>query len=100
MAKFVMICPICKAPLIVNTWIFSKRKVKCECGSVVIAAKIAEEECPQCGNTVVYDRSRINMPKCAVCNYVINVYNRNMSAINNHASRSFLTVDLSEINKQ
>ena len=100
MAEFVMTCPDCNAPLIVNTWFFSKRKVKCECGKVVIATKIAEEACPECGNTVVYDRSKTYKPQCQICNYVIDVRARNMKAINEHSEKTFLTVDLTEIFKK
>ena len=100
MAEFVMTCPDCNAPLIVNTLFFSKRKVKCECGKVIIATKIAEEACPQCGNIVVYDRSKTYKPQCQSCNHVIDVRARNMKAINEHSEKTFLTVDLSEIYKR
>ena len=100
MAEFVMTCPDCNAPLIVNTWFFSKRKVKCECGKVVVATKIAEESCPECGNKIVYNRSTTHYPQCQTCKHIIDVRARNMKAINDHANRSFLTVDLTEIYKK
>ena len=95
MAKFVMTCPECNAPLIVNTWFFSKRKIKCECGKLVVATKIAEEACPKCGTSVVYDRSKTYEPQCPSCNYVIDVRARNLKAINEHQNKVFITVDTS-----
>ena len=100
MAKFIITCPDCSVPIIVNTWIFSKTKTKCKCGRVIMATKIANEVCENCGNMVIYDRSRTNMPRCVVCKHTLNIYARNMDAINNHANRSFLTVDISEFNKK
>ena len=97
MAEFVMTCPYCNAPLIVNTWFFSKRKIKCECGKLVVATKIAEEACPKCGTSVIYDRSKTYEPQCPSCNYVIDVRARNIKAINEHQDKVFITVDLSKI---
>lgn len=74
MAKFFMECPSCKMPVLASTGLFAKKKIKCgDCGCLVMVEKMAEEPCPKCGCTIVYDRSKTSTPKCPSCSHVINV---------------------------
>lgn len=69
MGNYVTECPACHKPLQVSTGLFAKKKMKCSCGYLIdiAAEKMAEEICPHCGNTVVYDRSKSASATCPTC---------------------------------
>lgn len=69
MGNYVTECPACHKPVQVSTGLFAKKKLKCSCGYLidVVAEKMAEEKCPHCGNTVVYDRSKSASATCPTC---------------------------------
>lgn len=74
MAQFVIECPACGKPIQAGTGLFSKKKVNCNCGFMidVSAERMAEKQCPHCGNMVVYDRKKSDSAKCPVCHARIN----------------------------
>ena len=74
MAQFIIECPACGKPIHAGTGLFSKKKVNCICGFVidVNAERIAEEQCPHCGNRVIYDRKKRLSATCPVCHARIN----------------------------
>lgn len=74
MANFVIECPACGKPVRAGTGLFSKKKIKCTCGYLlnVSVERMAEEICPHCGNTVIYDRTKRQSAACPVCHTKIN----------------------------
>lgn len=74
MANFVIECPACNKPIQAGTGIFAKKKIKCSCGYVVDvnSERMAEDDCPHCGNKVIYDRSKSTTACCPVCHTKIN----------------------------
>lgn len=68
MGKFVIECPACHKAHQVGG-LFGKKQVKCTCGySIDVSAeKMAQEECPHCGNLVIYDRAKKDSATCSVC---------------------------------
>lgn len=97
MAKFMMQCPACNHPIMASTGWFAKKKIKCVCGHMVDVEVMAQEECPECGELVVYDRTETYTPSCPGCNHVINVRKRILQAMKDEEEKVFKTVNLSEI---
>ena len=69
MGNYITECPACHKPVQVSTGLFAKKKLKCSCGYLidVVSEKMAEEKCPHCGGTVVYDRSKSAGATCPTC---------------------------------
>ncbi|MGN1159142.1 MAG: SPFH domain-containing protein [Lachnospiraceae bacterium] len=74
MAKFIMECPSCGSHVEASTGIFAKKKIQCSCGNIINikANLLMSKECPHCGNTVVYDRSKGDKALCPICHEKIN----------------------------
>lgn len=74
MANFVVECPACQKPIKAGTGLFAKKKIKCSCGYMLDTntERMAQDVCPHCGNTVVYDRSKSKSADCPVCHTKIN----------------------------
>lgn len=73
MAKYVVECPACHKAHQAGGF-FGKKQIKCTCGYLidVSAEKMAQDECPHCGNIVIYDRSKSKSASCPVCHAKIN----------------------------
>ena len=68
MAKFVLECPACHKAHQAGGF-FGKKQIKCTCGYMIDVSgeKMAQDECPHCGNVVVYDRAKKSTATCPVC---------------------------------
>ncbi len=69
MGSIIIECPACGKSVQASTGLFAKKQVKCSCGYMIDVAseKMAEETCPHCGNTVIYDRKKRDSATCPVC---------------------------------
>ena len=74
MGKFAIICPECNQYVTAYNGIrgMLKSKITCKCGNVINVKeeRMASIECPDCGNTVVYDQGK-SIPTCPVCKHKI-----------------------------
>lgn len=101
MAKIVMECPACKMPVIAGVGLLARKTIKCECGFVVPVDKMGKETCPNCGESVVYDRTKTYTPRCPSCKIIINVRARILRAMNQRVNSVFgaNTLDLSQLSQ-
>lgn len=69
MSSFVIECPRCGKPVKANKGLFASKRILCSCGHTinVKSEALASRECPQCGNTFVYDQTKGKDAVCPVC---------------------------------
>lgn len=74
MSKFAIKCPNCGSYAQAGTGFFARKKIICSCGHTINVStdKLTGQECPNCGNMVVFDQSRGEKAKCPVCGEPIN----------------------------
>ena len=74
MAKFAIACPKCGRYAEGRTGFFARKKIECACGNVIDVRtdKLAAQECPYCGNQVVFDQTKGADAACPVCQRKIN----------------------------
>ena len=96
MPQIIIECPACRKPIRAGIGVFSKKKIYCNCGFAidVSAERMAEKQCPHCGNTVVYDRKNSESATCPVCHMKINA-GKELIKISCPSCKAQLTADKS-----
>ena len=71
---FMISCPECGSYVQARRGIFAKKIVECACGNKIDIrqSKLVSQECPHCGNIVVYDRTKGDAALCPLCKHPIN----------------------------
>ena len=89
MAKFVMLCPDCGAPLSISVGIIPRKTITCKCGKTLVAAKKDKIKCPKCTSDVPFDRTKSSKATCRVCNNVIELNPGFKEALKLHEVQKF-----------
>lgn len=98
MAYFAVTCPSCGKPIAAKTGLFSQKKIKCNCGSVidVYANQLVSKQCPHCGNTFIYDQSKDKDAECPICHTKVSKVGDNQCLVDFNCARCGLRLSTSK----